>query len=132
MGIKDTSIWDIDSGLLPTLPTLRERFKWARKQRGLTQKEVALRAATTRDQINKIERTTQTTLLPRNIVVLAKVLEVPPPWLMFSSEQWQGMSPELFRAMIHLSKVSDRDQQHIIHLIHLIPADPKKDHTKSG
>ena len=64
---------------LPTLPTLAERVKWARKKKRWRQEDLADAVGASRAQIQKIE--TGVITRPRNMEALAEALDVSPIWL---------------------------------------------------
>lgn len=75
---------------LPSLLTIAERIKYARKLKGLTMQELANSSGTTRAAIQKIElgKTNQ----PRNLEEIAKSLDVSPAWLAFGLEEIDHLS----------------------------------------
>lgn len=64
--------------------TLGKRLRAARKERGWTQEQLAVRADTSQAVIQKIEN--GKSLRPRKIDKIAEVLEVSPAWLQFGTE----------------------------------------------
>lgn len=70
--------------IYPDLKTLAERLKWARKRKELTQMDLAKAANVSRIAIQKIE--SGATIRPRNIDPIAKLLDVPPAWLLLGNE----------------------------------------------
>lgn len=57
------------------------RLRYARREKGLTQDELAKEAGTNQAVIQKIEN--GKSLRPRNIMDIAKVLNINPAWLQF-------------------------------------------------
>ena len=63
------------------MDTLGSRLRRRRRERGLTQEQLAIKAGTNQAVIQKIEN--GKSLRPRKINEIAKVLGVNPAWLMF-------------------------------------------------
>jgi transcriptional regulator with XRE-family HTH domain len=76
----------------PTDETLANRMRKTRRSKSWTQQKLADLAHTTQAVIQKIEN--GKSLRPRNIVALAKALEVDPSWLMFGASETESISPE--------------------------------------
>lgn len=66
---------------LPDIKTVADRLKWARKQKGWTQMELAEHAKVTRDVVVNTENGRSER--PRQAQQLADALEVPAAWLLF-------------------------------------------------
>lgn len=62
-----------------SLRTLGDRLLWARLQRGLSQPALAKQAGCTQGTIGNVESGLRSR--PRNLIAIAKALEVPPDWL---------------------------------------------------
>ncbi len=76
----------------PTVETLANRVRKTRRSKSWTQQKLADLAHTTQAVIQKIEN--GKSLRPRNIVALAKALEVDPSWLMFGASGTESLPLE--------------------------------------
>ncbi|HSS66371.1 MAG TPA: helix-turn-helix transcriptional regulator [Gammaproteobacteria bacterium] len=85
---KDTS----EQGHYPVEATLATRLRSARKEHKWSQQDLADRAGTTQAVIQKIEN--GKSLRPRNIIAIARALEVEPSWLMFGASETAQLPPE--------------------------------------
>jgi len=66
---------------LPDINSVAERLKWARKQKGWTQMDLAKQANVTRDVVVNTE--TGRSERPRQAQQLADALDIPAAWLLF-------------------------------------------------
>lgn len=75
--------------------SLGERLRACRRERGLTQEQLAERADTTQAVIQKIEN--GKSLRPRKIDKIAAALEVKAAWLMFGNDRFDALDAEAIR-----------------------------------
>ncbi|MDH3317802.1 MAG: helix-turn-helix domain-containing protein [Gammaproteobacteria bacterium] len=118
MGASTESTWN--SGIVPyhevTRPhpaaeTLATRLRTARNHRAWSQQGLANRACTTQAVIQKIEK--GKSLRPRNIVAIAKALEVGPSWLMFGASVSEDLSPEAIAVAKAWSELSEPERSSV-------------------
>jgi transcriptional regulator with XRE-family HTH domain len=118
MGASIASTWN--SGITayneltrphPAVETLATRLRTARNRRGWTQQDLAIRACTSQAVIQKIEF--GKSLRPRNIVTIAKALEVEPSWLMFGVSETAQISPEAIAVAKAWSELSEPERSSV-------------------
>lgn len=95
----------------PAAETLATRLRSARKRRAWTQQALATRACTTQALIQKIEF--GKSLRPRNIVAIAKALEIEPSWLMFGVSESAQISPEAIAVAKAWSELSEPERRFV-------------------
>lgn len=99
----------------PAMDTLGARMRRRRREKSLTQEQLAVKAGTNQAVIQKIEN--GKSLRPRKIDEIAKVLDVNPAWLMFGEKSGATMSEEgleIARAWSRLPEpVRSRIKRHI-------------------
>lgn len=100
-----------DAGQRPLLTTLAMRLRNARKCLKWSQQDLATRAGTTQAVIQKIEN--GKSLRPRNIVAIAKALEVEPSWLMFGASETAEISPEAIAVAKAWSELSEPERSNM-------------------
>lgn len=91
--------------------SLAERLRQARKEKGLTQQEVAVRAGTTQDIVQKIEN--KKILRPRNIEDIARAVDRSPAWLLFGVEALDSLDSESVQFAVDYANLPE-DQKAII------------------
>lgn len=90
--------------------TLGGRLRFARLNRGWSQRNLAARASTNSAVIQKIEN--GKSLRPRNIVAIAEALEVAPSWLMFGDrEAPPSLSAEAIAVARAWSELPERERE---------------------
>ena len=93
------------------LNSLGERLRHRRRELGLTQEELALRAETNQAVVQKIEN--GKSLRPRKLDVLAHVLEVTPAWLLYGDEKSTQLTPAARKVGKLWMRLSEREQRRI-------------------
>ena len=97
------------------MSTLAERLRIARKKAGMTQEGLAKAAGVTREAIAQIE--TGRTLRTRDIMDLAKALDVSPAWLQFGAEAIDGLSEAALAAALDLDGLDEDGKQLVLDMI---------------
>lgn len=97
------------------MSTLAERLRQARKAARMTQMGLALASGVSREAIAQIE--TGRTLRTRDIMDLAKALEVSPAWLQFGAEAIDGLSEAALAAALDLDGLDDDGKQLVLDMI---------------
>lgn len=92
----------------PKLPDLATRFRYARRQAELTQQELADRSGVTRDVVARIE--TGQTKRPRELEVMAKVMNVSPAWLMFGEEKIDELDRDALEMALKFAKLDEQEK----------------------
>ncbi len=91
------------------MSTLGGRLRVKRKEKGLTQEQLAAKADTSQAVIQKIEN--GKSLRPRKIDVIAKVLTVDPAWLQFGGDNKPGgLDTEAVEVAMAWSKLRDPER----------------------
>ena len=80
------------NSIISGLENIGLRLRSARREKGLTQDELAREADTNQAAIQKIEN--GKSLRPRNIMDISKVLNVNPAWLQFGEPWADKQMPE--------------------------------------
>lgn len=111
----DAQLNSMEALKLPALATLAERLMWARRQKRLTQQQLADAVDASREQIAAVE--SGRTKMPRKIINLAEVLEISPAWLQFGVEELDELSEESIRMALDIDSLDPMQRASLRHLI---------------
>ncbi len=91
------------------MSTLGSRLRMKRREKGLTQEQLAAKADTSQAVIQKIEN--GKSLRPRKINIIAKVIGVDPAWLQFGGDNKPGgLDAETVELAMAWSKLRDPER----------------------
>lgn len=105
----------LDEAMLPHLPDLATRLKWARIRAKLTQAQLAERIGVEREAISQIERGLITK--PRKIMEIGKEVNAPPAWLMFGRADIDDLSTESLDFAVRLETLTPNQKKALKNLL---------------